>query len=112
MSLFAAPRLATAGFVLLGASIAAPAGAAPAQPDPVTVDFPANTACTFPLTVQVTGGSRVLRTFTDADGNTVRTLSAGTGAALTFSHGAKTVSFMSNGAADHTTLNSDGSTTH
>lgn len=98
-----------AGTLALGAALG---GAAPASAD--TVAFPAGLACAdFDLGIDIDGGARVEREFTDRDGNVVRTLSAGTGAALTFTNLDTDATFAttSNGAATHTTFNGDGSST-
>ncbi|HSF99063.1 MAG TPA: hypothetical protein VLA55_10260 [Ornithinibacter sp.] len=75
-----------------------------------SVQFPAGTACAFPLRVDGTGGHRIEHTFTDKDG-TMRVLSTGTGSALTFTNESTgaTVSLRSNGAVQRTTSLADGS---
>jgi hypothetical protein len=87
------------------------ASAAPAAASDFSVQFPAGTACAFPLRVDGTGGHRIEHTFTNKDG-TGRVLTTGTGSALTFTNettGA-TVSLRSNGAVQRTTTLADGST--
>ena len=77
------------------------------------LDLPAGLACSFELGVNVDGGNQVYKEFLDKNGNLVRSLSAGTGSALTFTNidtGA-TFSLKSNGSVTHTTFNPDGSQT-
>jgi hypothetical protein len=81
-----------------------------------TFDLPAGVACDFALRVEVTGGTQVMKTFTNKDG-TVRTLAAGTGSDLTFTNldpdaGGTSVSFGSNGSVTQITFNPDGSQTY
>jgi hypothetical protein len=74
--------------------------------------FPAGTACEFELAVDLGGGDRrVERTFLDANGNQVRTLSAGVGFQLTFTNlaNAATTALPANGAVTKTVFNADGS---
>lgn len=77
-------------------------------------DLPAGVACAgFDLRVEGWGGNQHFREFEDDDGNVVRTISAGTGSALTFTNlstGA-TVSLKSNGSTTHQSVGSDGTTT-
>ena len=51
-----------------------------------TLDFPAGSACTFELRIDGTGGNQVYREFFDRNDNLVRSLTAGTGSALTFTN--------------------------
>ena len=98
--------IAAAALAMIG-SIAT-AGAAAASD--FSVQFPAGTACAFPLRVDGTGGHRIEHTFTNKDG-TGRVLTTGTGSALRFTNettGA-TVSLRSNGAVQRTTTLADGS---
>jgi len=94
--------------VLATAALPTPAAAA----DPYDIPLPAGAGCEFPLTITVAPNQdTVVREFTDADGNIVRTLRAGRGDVLTFTNedtGA-VVSLMSNGAVTRTTPNPDGS---
>jgi hypothetical protein len=82
---------------------------------PFDIVFPAGQVCAgFGLGVWVDGDhQRVFREFKDADGNVVRTLSAGRGFDLTFANVATkdTFSLRGNGSVQKTTFNSDGSTT-
>ena len=102
---------AAAGAVVAGVG---PAAAAPTPAPPVEDEFPAGLACPdFDLRIEGTGGLRVHRTFVDRDGEVVRTLSTGTGSALTFTNlstGAS-VSFSSTGAVQRTQISPDGTTT-
>lgn len=78
-----------------------------------TLVLPAGVACSFELQVDIVGGTQVSREFVDKNGNTVRSLSAGKGSALTFTHtgtGA-TLSLQSNGSVTHVTYNPDGTRT-
>jgi hypothetical protein len=78
-----------------------------------TLDFPGGLACAFELRIDGSGGNQVYREFFDKGGTLVRSLAAGTGAALTFTNvdtGA-TLSTTSNGAVAHVTYNADGSST-
>ena len=78
-----------------------------------TLDFPAGVACTFPLRIDSAGGNQVYREFLDKNGNLVRSISAGTGAALTFTNvdtGA-TFSTRSNGSVTKIAYHPDGSFT-
>ena len=71
----------------------------PAAADDVT--FPAGVACSFELRVHIVNSDhRVTRVFTDANGNTVRMLSAGRGSQLTFTNAdtGRTLSLPANGA--------------
>lgn len=79
-----------------------------------TVTFPAGLACAgFGLRVEGWGGNQQFREFTDRDDNLVRSISAGTGSALTFTNLSSdaSVSFRSNGSTTRTTFGSDGTTT-
>jgi len=79
-----------------------------------TADFLPGQACAFALHVEGTGGNQVYRDFVDRNGNLIRSLSAGSGSALTFTNlstGAK-FSTQSNGAVTHITYNADGSYTY
>jgi hypothetical protein len=98
-----------ASTLALGAALG---GAAPATADSLVL--PAGVACAdFDLGIAIDGAAKVERTFTDRDGNVVRTLSAGTGAALTFTNLDTDATFAttSNGSVTHTTINADGTTT-
>jgi hypothetical protein len=75
--------------------------------------FPAGEACDFGLTVDIAGGIKPVRTFVDANGNTVRTLQTGVGNQLTFTNVATnaTIALPANGAVTKTVVNADGSQT-
>ena len=96
------------------AAILAWGGVAFAAPAPIpdfSVNFPAGVACSFGLSLDGTGGNQVYREFFDRNGNRIRSISAGTGSALTFTNldTGKRVSLKSNGATTHVTYNADGS---
>jgi hypothetical protein len=81
--------------------------------DSTVLDLPAGLACDFALRVEISGGNQVMKEFVDKNGNVVRKLSAGKGAALSFTNlstGA-TFSLKANGSVIHTTVNPDGSST-
>ena len=107
--------LLTCAVAAAGAVGAGTAAAGPPTPGaPVEDEIPAGIACAdFDLRIEGTGGLRVDRTFVDRDGEVVRTLSTGTGSALTFTNlstGAS-VSFSSTGAVQRTQISPDGTTT-
>jgi hypothetical protein len=89
-------------------------GASAATAADTTFDFPAGTACqNFDLHVEITGGNQVTKIFTAQSGN-VRTLSAGTGSALTFTNletGAS-LSLKAKGSVTQIRSNADGSMTY
>jgi hypothetical protein len=87
----------------------ASASAAPQANPPFSGSFPAGQACSFQLDISGTGGNDFLPRYS----NSVKTISAGTGYALTFTNHAtgKSVSFPSNGGATILTTNPDGSQT-
>jgi hypothetical protein len=105
-------RRARAALIGVAALIAA-AVPMPAHAADFEVVLPAGLACEFELMVAGTGGTTVTREFTDANGNIVRTLTAGRGQALTFTNVStgESVSLRSNGAVTNTTFNADGSST-
>jgi hypothetical protein len=111
-------RYKTLGLVLPSALLAttlligAPQNASAAD---FSQTFPAGTACSgFDLGVSGTGGNSHVKTFYDANGNPVRTITAGTGSALTFTNmlTGKTLSLPSNGSVQKTVVNADGTTTY
>jgi len=89
---------------------AAPAFAAEAD---FTYELPAGLACAFPLKIEGTGDNRIMKEFTDRDGNVVRMLSAGRGFELTFTNltSGRSVTVPSNGSVQQTTIEADGSLT-
>ena len=101
---------ALAAVAAAGMSVAAPV---PASAADFEVVFPAGTACDFDLLVTGTGGSQIMREFTDREGNVIRTLTAGRGTDLTFTNVATdaSVSLKGNGSVMSTTLDPDGSAT-
>jgi hypothetical protein len=103
--------VAAAAAALVGAAAAT---AAQAEPTPGPMVFPAGQACAgFDLQIEGTGGNSRTREFTDESGNLVRTLTTGTGPALTFTNLASgaTYSTPSNGSVTKVQYNSDFSTT-
>jgi hypothetical protein len=100
--------LASLGVGLLVA-FALAVGRADAAPDS-TVTYPAGTACSFPLQVDITGGPQVNKTFEAADGS-VRFLSAGTGSDLVFTNLATgaTYTLSGNGAVTWLRIDASGS---
>ncbi len=93
-------------------ALALPAGAARAQEH--DLELPAGEACSFALGIDFGGsGKRVERDFYDAEGNLVRSLSAGVGSQLTFTNLAngETLALRANGAVMRTVFNADGSQT-
>jgi hypothetical protein len=105
-------RVSVAAAVASTAALAVSADAAVAAQ--FHLEFPAGTACTFGLAVDGAGGDqRVTRTFVDANGNTVRILSAGRGSQLTFTNLSSnaTVALPASGAVMNTVVNADGSQT-
>ena len=104
-------RMSVAAAVALTTALAFSADAAVAA---VHLKFPAGVACDFELAIDVAGGDkRVDRTFVDANGSTVRILSAGVGSQLTFTNLSNdaTTAFPANGAVTQTVFNADGSQT-
>jgi len=103
------------GLVLMLTTVVGPVSlAAAAGPPDVVLDLPAGTACNdFDLRIKIHGGNGVVKEFRDKNGEIVRTLSAGTGSALSLTNlstGA-TFSLKANGAIAHTRFNPDGSST-
>jgi len=78
-----------------------------------TQDLPAGQACAFSLRIEGSGGNQIIREFLDKNGNLVRTLTSGTGFALTFTNldTDATLSLRSNGAVANVINNPDGSQT-
>jgi hypothetical protein len=96
-----------AAAVLITVGIVLPIDAAGASAASFTLDFPAGQACSFALHISGTDGNSTTPRH-DANGLIV---SAGTGAALTFSGHGNSVSLPSNGAATLTRTSPDGSST-
>ena len=93
---------------LIGAALPTAAHAADFE-----VVLPGGTACAFDLMITGTGGRSTTKEFTDADGHTVRILTAGTGQALTFTNVVtkESLSLRSNGAVSSTTFQAGGLST-
>jgi hypothetical protein len=106
-----ARHLVTGVAALALASAMAVATAAPASA--ATISLPAGTACEFPLDIEVSGGKRIIREFTDRNGNVVKVIEAGKGFDLTFTNAetGESIAFPSNGSVSQTTFNADGSST-
>jgi hypothetical protein len=104
-------RMTVAAAVASAAALAVSADAAVAAP--FHAEFPTGEACPFGLAVDGVGGDQRVHTFVDANGNTVRTLSAGRGFQLTFTNLASnsTLALPANGAVTNTVFNADGSQT-
>jgi hypothetical protein len=100
--------LAVASALAVGTTV--PVSAAEAD---FSIDLPAGLACAFDLGVEGTGDKRIMREFTDRNGNLVRTLAAGKGFALTFTNLStdNSLTLPSNGSVQRTTVNSDGTST-
>ena len=89
--------------------------AKPPPPDPVFFDLPAGVACAgFDLRIEILSNlKREMKTFTDKNGNVVRTLEGGKGDRLTFTNLATslTLTLKPNGSVQHVTINRDGTET-
>jgi hypothetical protein len=110
-----ATRLASWAAALAVAAVLAvgvPVPVAAAEPD-FFFDLPAGVACAFDLHVEGTGDKRIMRSFTDRNGNPVRTLAAGKGFTLTFTNlsTGNSLTLPSSGSVQRTTVNSDGTST-
>jgi hypothetical protein len=81
--------------------------------DIITAEFPAGTACSFDLNIEIWGGTQHFQEFKDKAGNIVRTLVAGKGSTLRFINTSTTKSFStkSNGSVSRRIYNPDGSYT-
>ena len=103
-----------AAFALASAvPVATAAQVSAAEPD-FQLTLPAGVACAdFDVLVEGTGDNRIMREFTDQNGNVVRILAAGKGFDLTFTNlsSGETVELPSNGLVARTTINDDGTTT-
>jgi hypothetical protein len=102
-------RVSVTAAVASTAALAVLPGAAAAA----DLTFPAGVACDFELALDVAGGDQHEHTFVDANGNTVRILSAGVGSQLTFTNLSNdaTIALPSNGSVTNTVFNADGSQT-
>ena len=80
-----------------------------------TINLPEGVACPdFPLRIEITNNpNRVVKEFTDANGNVVRILEAGKAHDFLLTNVAtgKTIFFKGEGSAAKTTVNADGTTT-
>lgn len=103
-------RVTAAVVGIVAAATVSSASAAVAQ-EPVTDDFPAGTACAFPLQIE-TWAASVPRELPGRDGDS-RFLRAGKGEPLTFTNvdNGHSVSLKANGAVQRTTIHADGSST-
>lgn len=109
-------RLLSACTIFAAIGSAAPAVAAPPIKivlPPVTVEFPAQVVCAFPLRVEVSGSNYHLKEFVDRDGNPVGAIIAGKGSFLTFTNVGTdaTLSVKAYGFGAHQTYNVDGTIT-
>lgn len=108
-------KLSRGRFLACMMAVALGFGTVPAAADPPdrTDVFPAGIACDFELHVEVRGFFQVFKDFLDKDGNVVRVLLAGKGSDLTFINAdtGASLALKANGAAQHITLNPDGSST-
>ena len=105
-------RMSVVAALASTAALALSADAAVAAP--FHLEFDPGVACTFGLAVDGVGGDRrPTREFVDADGNTVRILSAGRGFQLTFTNLSSnaTLALPASGAVMNTVFNADGSQT-
>jgi hypothetical protein len=93
-------------------AVATAAPASAAAPD-FAFELAAGEGCDFALRVEGAGDKRIMREFTDINGNVVRTLAAGKGFDLTFTNldTRGTIAFPSNGSVQRTTINADGTAT-
>jgi hypothetical protein len=110
-----ATRLASWAVALAVAAalaVGVPVPVAAAAPD-FFFDLPAGVACAFDLGVEGTGDKRIMREFTDRNGNPVRMLAAGKGFTLTFTNLStdNSLTLPSSGSVQRTTVNSDGTST-
>jgi hypothetical protein len=102
-----------AAFAFASASAVATSVPATAAED-FSFVLPAGVACAgFDLGVVGTGDKRIMREFTDRNGNVVRTLFAGKGYTLTFTNlsTGESLTLPPNGSVQSTTVNSDGTST-
>jgi hypothetical protein len=106
-------HLAARVVALALASTLSVATAATAAAQDFELTLEAGVACDFALFVEGTGDNRIMREFTDENGNVVRILAAGKGFDLTFTNlsTGETVELPSNGSVTRTTINADGTAT-
>jgi hypothetical protein len=110
MSALARIAAVAAGAAATLVTFAPPVAAAPEDYD---IYLDAGLGCEFALGIDVSGGHRIIRDFTDDNGNKVRTLTTGKGSDLTFTNDATgdSIALKSNGSVSDTTYNSDGTST-
>jgi hypothetical protein len=119
MSLIKARRItppARFGLVLVSAAAIAVGSAAPvssAPPPEHDIELEAGQACEFGVGIDFSGGNRIVREFTDADGDVVRIIDAGKGFELTFTNldTGESVVVPTGGSVTRTTVNEDGTQT-
>lgn len=101
----------TAAVVGIVAAATVSIASAAVAKEPVTYDFPAGTACAFPLHIETWVASEP-RALPGRDGDS-RFLRAGKGEPLTFTNvdNGRSVSLQANGAVQRTTIHADGSST-
>jgi hypothetical protein len=98
--------------VLTTAALVSGSNSAVAQKE-YDIFLPAGTACSFAVGLDVTPGNQHTKTLVDEDGDPVRTITAGTGDAVTLTNAetGETLQFRSNGAVTQTVYNDDGTQT-
>ena len=99
--------------VVSALAVGTPVPVAAAEAD-FSIVLPAGLACpAFDLGVKGTGDKRIMRSFTDRNGNPVRTLTAGKGFTLTFTNRStgNSLTLPSSGSVQRTTINNDGTST-
>jgi hypothetical protein len=107
------PRI-TAVLTAVAATVVTVVAPAEAAPEDYDIFLPAGVGCEgFGLGIDVSGGNRIIREFTDNEGNVVRILETGKGSDLTFTNDAtgSSIVLRSNGSVSDTTFNSDGTRT-
>jgi len=107
-------RLAFAAAVTLITFVGAATRSVAADPPDQVFDFDPGVACAFGLHVDVWNSpNRVMKEFTDKNGNVVRMINAGKGNQLTFTNVAtkKTLSLKPNGSVEHIAIGADGTQT-
>ncbi len=104
----------TAGVAAAAATVLALAAPAAAAPEDYDLFLPAGLGCEgFGLGIDISGGNRIIKEFTDENGNVVRILETGRGSDLTFTNDTTgaSLALRSNGSVSDTTFNSDGTRT-
>ena len=103
-----------AGVAAAAATVLALAAPAAAAPEDYDLFLPAGLGCEgFGLGIDISGGNRIIREFTDENGNVVRILETGRGTDLTFTNDTTGASLVlrSSGSVSDTRFNSDGTRT-